>query len=83
MTRTGKIALHALEENIVHGFAGIREVFGKLKEIRDDKLYQEAGFQDWNRYCRETLDMSAKAVDRLIFEAETLQFLKGISTGGT
>jgi hypothetical protein len=56
----------------------------KLKEIRDDELYKDDGFDTWSRYCRERWDWSQDYTDKLIRLAEYYDVLPPLPPrGGT
>ena len=53
----------------------------KLKEIRDDELYKEDGFETWEKYCREQWEWEARYVKRLITASEYREKLPSGPTG--
>ncbi len=59
--------------------AVIRVRTEQVKEIRDDELYKEDGFETWEKYCRERWELSKQHVWRLITSAEYRERLPSIS----
>src|SRR6516164_9199212 len=53
MTVSRKQRLRTLENEIRKGMEEFYYTGMKLKEIRDDELYKEDGFETWERYCKE------------------------------
>jgi len=53
----------------------------KLKEIRDDELYKEDGFETWEKYCRVRWELSASRVRRLISASEYREKLPRVPSG--
>lgn len=53
----------------------------KLKEIRDDELYKEDGFQTWENYCRERWEWSRPYVSRLITASEYREKISTVPPG--
>jgi protein gp37 len=62
--------LRALESEIRDDYEAFYRVGMKLKEIRDDQLYKDAGFVTWEAYCRECWDFSGERARQLIVAAE-------------
>jgi hypothetical protein len=53
----------------------------KLKEIRDDELYKEDGFETWEKYCRARWQWSKQYAYRLILAAEYRAVLPEVPNG--
>lgn len=70
MTVSRKQRLRTLENEIRSGMEEFYYTGMKLKEIRDDELYKEDGFDTWERYCRERWDWSSEHCRRLIVASE-------------
>lgn len=70
MTVSRKQRLRTLENEIRSGMEEFYHTAMKLKEIRDDELYKEDGFQVWKDYLRERWDYSDKYVWQMIQSAE-------------
>jgi len=53
------------------------------KEIRDDELYKEDGFETWERYCKERWELSRAHVHRLITASEYRVNLPALPNGNS
>jgi hypothetical protein len=67
--------LWTLENEIRSGMEEFYYTGMKLKEIRDDELYKEDGFETWEQYCRKVWEWSRDRVQQLITASEYRQFL--------
>jgi hypothetical protein len=65
-----KQRLRTLEKEIRSGMEEFYYTGVKLKEIRDDELYKEDGFETWEAYCRERWEWSRDRVGQLIAASE-------------
>ena len=74
---TGETAptLAELEKVIEDGLATFLAVGTALVRIRDERLYQEAGYDTFDRYCRERWDMSGSHAYRLMDASEVVREL--------
>jgi len=70
LTVTRKQRLLTLEKEISAGLENFFEAGIKLRAIKDDELYKEAGFETWEKYCRERCDWSQTYVGKIIVAAE-------------
>ena len=70
LTASRKQRLRTLENEIRTGMEEFYYTGMKLKEIRDDELYKEDGFDTWERYCKERWEWSRQHVHRLITASE-------------
>ena len=70
LTVSRKQRLRELEKEIRSGMEEFYYTGMKLKEIRDDELYKEDGFETWEKYCREQWEWEARYVKRLITASE-------------
>lgn len=52
VTVSRKQRLRTLENEIRTEMEEFYHTGQKLKEIRDDELYKEDGFETWEKYCR-------------------------------
>jgi|GEM_PF-4271071 len=82
LTASRKQRLRKLENEIRSGMEEFYYVGMKLKEIRDDRLYEEDGFESFDRYCRERFEYAKSYVYNLISSAEYRAKLPSCSTGG-
>jgi hypothetical protein len=78
---SGKERLAALETEIRAGLDTFYSVGMKLKAIRDDELYKEAGFQTWEKYCKERWEWDRTYVSRVILSAEYWAVLPTVPNG--
>jgi hypothetical protein len=62
--------LRTLENEIRSGMEEFYYTGMKLKEIRDDELYKEDGFDTWDKYCLARWDLSRRHCNRLILTSE-------------
>lgn len=69
--------LRALEAVIERGLATFVEVGAALLEIRDGRLYRDAGYGDFDAYCRERWGWSRQRSHQLI---EAAAVVRGLST---
>jgi hypothetical protein len=53
----------------------------KLKEIRDDELYKEDGFESFEKYCKERFEYAPRYIYNLITSAEYREKLPPCSSG--
>ena len=67
--------LAELEKVIEDGLATFLAVGTALVRIRDERLYQEAGYDTFDRYCRERWDMSGSHAYRLMDASEVVREL--------
>jgi hypothetical protein len=65
-----KKRLRALEDEICSGLEEFYYTGMKLKEIKDDQLYKEDGFETWEVYCKVRWEWSNSYVARLITSSE-------------
>lgn len=63
-------SLTELEEVVERGRRAYIEMGSALREIRDGRRYVEAGFGDFDRYCRERWNMTRRHADRIIRAAK-------------
>jgi len=70
LTCSRKQRLRTLEKEIRSGMEEFYYTGMKLKEIRDNKLYKEDGFETWARYCRERWEWSDERARQLIVASE-------------
>jgi hypothetical protein len=75
LTASRKQRLRTLENEIRSGMEEFYYTGMKLKEIRDDELYKEDGFETWERYCRGRWEWDRNHVYRLITAAEYRQVM--------
>ena len=61
VTVSRKQRLRTLEKEIRSGMEEFYYVGMKLKEIRDEELYKEDGFETWEKYCRERWEWDREA----------------------
>jgi hypothetical protein len=76
-----KQRLRTLENEIRSGMEEFYYTGMKLKEIRDDELYKEDGFESWEKYCRARWEWSRVYVHQLITASEYRQKLPTFATG--
>jgi hypothetical protein len=73
--------LESLEADIRRGLEEFYHTGMKLKEIRDDELYREAGFDTFEAYCKGRFDWSKGRASQLIkaseYRAELPEFTNG------
>jgi protein gp37 len=85
MQKTNLAQLHTLETEIESHLAKSVEEFClvgiKLKRIRDDLLYREAGFDTFEKYCNQRFELSKQRVYQLITAAEYRQHLPESTIG--
>ncbi|MHC4406338.1 MAG: hypothetical protein ACYTG0_42445 [Planctomycetota bacterium] len=81
VTVSRKQRLRKLENEIRTGMEEFYYTGMKLKEIRDDRLYEEDGFETWEKYCRERWEWSPQHVHRLVQAFEYRQKLPASPTG--
>jgi hypothetical protein len=70
-----KQRLRTLEKEIGEGLEQFYYTGMKLKEIRDDHLYEEDGFKTWKEYCRQRWEWSDERARQLIVAAEYREIL--------
>lgn len=70
LTVSRKQRLRKLEKEIRSGLEEFYYTGMRLKEIRDDELYKEDGFETWEKYCRGRWEYSFQHVHKLIVAAE-------------
>lgn len=70
LTISRKQRLLTLEKEISAGLENFFEAGIKLRAIKDDELYKEAGFETWEKYCKERWDWSVSHVRNVILTAE-------------
>jgi hypothetical protein len=78
-----KQGLRTLENQIRKDYEAFVATGFALKEIRDDELYKEDGFDTWERYCREWWEWSSSYVLKLITASEYRQNLPSPSGNRT
>ena len=78
-----KQRLRKLEKEIRTGMEEFYYVGQKLKEIRDDELYREDGFETWERYCRERWELGKSRVHQLIVASEYRDKITTSTSGGS
>lgn len=83
LTVNRKQRLRTLENEIRSGMEEFYYTGMKLKEIRDDELYKEDGFETWEAYCREKWEWSQRHALRLIEAAEYRAKLPSGPSGST
>ena len=76
-----KQRLRTLEKEIRSGMEEFYYTGMKLKEIKDDELYKEDGFETWEAYCRERWEWSRDYALKLISAAEYRKKLPTNTTG--
>lgn len=81
LTVSRKQRLRALENEIRSGMEEFYYVGMRLREIREDELYKEDGFDNWQKYCRERWEFSKQHVGRLIEAAEYRGAIKSNPVG--
>lgn len=81
LTVSRKQRLRTLEKEIRSGMEEFYYTGMKLKEIRDDELYKEDGFETWESYCRERWEWNANYVYKLIAASEYREKLPDCTTG--
>lgn len=72
---TGEIVARTLDENeriIAAGLQTFVEVGEALMEIRERRQYRDAGYSDFDAYCRQRWGMSRRRSSQLIGAAETV-----------
>jgi hypothetical protein len=62
--------LRTLESEIQASMEVFFETGLKLKEIRDNELFREDGFETWDEYCRKRWSWSRRHCNRLIVDSE-------------
>jgi hypothetical protein len=62
--------LEALEADIRRGLEEFYRTGMRLKEIRDDELYKEAGFLTWEEYCKGRWEWTAERARQMIVASE-------------
>lgn len=72
------VALAALEARIEHGLATFVQVGEALLEIRDRRLYREAGFAEFDAYCRARWGWQRARSYRLMDGAKVVRVLSPI-----
>jgi SAM-dependent methyltransferase len=80
---TGEVVARSFEQNeqvIERGLGTFIEVGEALAEIRDQRQYRDAGYSDFDSYCRERWGMSRVHSTRLIGAAEVVGALVPIGT---
>lgn len=80
-TASRKQRLRTLEKEIRSGMEEFYYVGQKLKEIRDDELYKEDGFETWESYCRERWEWSRDYTYKLIAASEYREKLPAPTSG--
>lgn len=65
-TTTGERALHECERLIYAGAKAAAKAGGALCLVRDQRLYQVAGYKNFDIYCRKRLRYTRRQVDRII-----------------
>ena len=83
MTVSRKQRLRTLEKEIRSGMEEFYYTGMKLKEIRDDELYKEDGFDTWERYCKERWEWGSNYVSKLIKASEYREKLPDLSGNRT
>jgi hypothetical protein len=78
-----KERLEAAEKVISAGMEEFYRVGMKLKEVRDDELYKEAGYTTWEDYCRLRWDWSRDYTYKLMRAAEYRAVLPDVDTKST
>lgn len=78
-----KQRLRTLENDIRSGMEEFYHTGMKLKEIRDDQLYKEDGFDTWETYCKERWEWSGSYALKLITASEYREKLPSPSTNRT
>jgi len=82
LTVSRKQRLRELEKEIRSGMEEFYYTGMKLKEIRDDELYKEDGFETWEKYCLERWELARSHVKRLIIASEYRDKLPKAPSGG-
>lgn len=72
-TRSGRLRMG--EHQIQFALEQRYRVGHKLKEIRDDRLYEEDGFETFEKYCRARFDLSGTEAAKLITLSECREIL--------
>ena len=70
------LTLQENEEIIERGLKTFIEVGNALLEIRDHEMYKEAGFKDFETYCKDRWNLSISYVKHLIIASETVNVLQ-------
>ena len=81
VTVSRKQRLRTLEKEIRSGMEEFYYVGMKLKEIRDEELFKEDGFETWERYCKERWEWDRTYVHRLITASEYREKLPALPNG--
>ncbi len=71
--------LHRLETTIERGARAFIEAGQALAEIRDRLLYREAGYESFERYCRERWQMSRPRAYELMGAAGVVEHLSAMA----
>ncbi len=82
VTVSRKQRLRTLEKEIRSGMEEFYYTGMKLKEIRDDHLYKEDGFQAWEKYCKERWELGKSQVYSLIKASEYREKISDSSSAG-
>jgi hypothetical protein len=75
--------LHALEKEICEGLEEFYHTGRRLKEIRDNKLYEADGYPTWEDYCRDRWQWSRDYTYKLIRASEYRALLPGVDKKST
>jgi hypothetical protein len=62
--------LRACEKVVAEGIEQFAKVGRALRQIRDDELFKEDGFQTWEAYCKARWEWTAERARQLIVAAE-------------
>jgi len=81
LTVSRKQRLRELEKEIRSGMEEFYYTDMKLKEIRDDELYKEDGFESFDKYVRERFEMARRYADDLISSAQYREKITVSATG--
>jgi hypothetical protein len=76
-----KQRLRTLEKELRVDFEKFYHTGMKLKEIRDDELYKEDGFETWEKYCKARWELEGSYVRRLITASEYRENLPSVPAG--
>ncbi len=81
LTVSRKQRLRELEKELRSGMEEFYYTGMKLKEIRDDELYKEDGFEMWDKYCGERFELSRSHVHKLIIASEYREKMPTLPSG--